>query len=547
MSKRRANVHVRTQWRPQVSSIAVSITVALYLLLLMNRSFWSKGWLYLDGQIATIAFFGIGLAALYVGLCVSLSVKYAMKPAFILLILASAAMAWFMDRYGVIVDVEMIRNAAETNSAEASHLITPAFLLHLLIYGVLPSMLLVWIRVRHQDFQKKLRTNLVVIFPALAVALIAGLSHAGAYAAATRAHRDWLPTLNPFAPLITTVQFALRSSAGVNVIAAPIGGDARVSDSASQRKPRLLVVVVGETARAENFSLGGYVRQTNPELSGTAIYYFRDTTSCGTATAVSLPCMFSVYDRSNYSHEKGRATENLLDVLSHAGVSVEWWDNNTGSKKIAARVPECSLVAREDAQFCADGECQDGILLDELDARIGAVQRDTVLVLHQIGSHGPSYYLRYPQEFRRFVPDCRSAEFSECSQEEIVNAYDNTILYTDHVLAQVIARLEEEQERLNVSLLYMSDHGESLGEYGLYLHGAPYLIAPSEQTHVPFLLWLGSDAQAEYSTACLKSETGRPQSHDNLFHTVLGLMRVETAVRDPQLDLATRCRPGHSG
>src|SRR5690606_14753139 len=112
---------------------------------------------------------------------------------------------------------------------------------------------------------------------------------------------------------------------------------------------------------------------------------------------------------------------------------------------------------------------------DRLDGWIGSVKRDTVLVLHQIGSHGPAYYLRYPESYRRFRPDCRSAEFSDCSKEEIVNAYDNTILYTDHILASVIDRLAGEQGRLDTAMLYMSDHGESLGEFGLYLHGTPYM------------------------------------------------------------------------
>ena len=532
-------------WRPQLGSIVVSILTALYLLALTNHSFWSKGWLYLDGRLATFASIAIGIACLYIALCVAVSLKYAMKPIFIMLILASAAGAWFMDTYGVIIDMEMIRNAAETNSAEAGHLITPGFLLHMLVYGVLPSAILMWVRVRHHTFFWKLRANLAIIVPALVIALVAGLSHGRAYAAAVRSHHDWFETLNPFVPLVTAVQFAAGQSADRTIVAAPLGMDARVGDVAvGERKPRLTIVVAGETARAANFSLGGYGRETNPALAKKDIRYFRDTTSCGTATAVSLPCMFSVYPRADYTHRKGLETENLLDVLVHAGVDVEWWDNNTGSKKIAARVKERSLIDGGNPGYCSGGECRDEVLLDKLDAWIGSVKKDTVLVLHQIGSHGPAYFERYPDEFRRFTPDCRSVEFSDCTREEIVNAYDNTIAYTDHILAGVIERLEREQGRLDVSMLYMSDHGESLGEFGLYLHGAPYVIAPGEQTHVPFVLWLGQDAKAVYSGACLDAETIKPQSHDNLFHTVLGLMRVETTVRDPALDLVSTCRLG---
>jgi len=532
-------------WRPELGSVTVGILTALYLLVLTNWSFWSKGWRYLEGRPTTLAFIAIGLACLYIALCVAVSLKYVMKPLFIVLIMASAAGAWFMDRFGVIIDIEMIRNAAETNSAEAGHLVTPGFVLHMLAYGVLPSLLLVFVKVRHRNFLGKLRGNLAVIVPALVIALVAGLSHARVYAATVRAHHDWFETLNPFVPLVTAIQFAASQSGDVNVAVAPLGKDAHVTDAPlSARKPRLMIVVAGETARADDFSLGGYARETNPELAKKDILYFPDTTSCGTATAVSLPCMFSVYTRAEYSHRKGLSTENLLDVLSHAGVDVEWWDNNTGDKEIARRVTSRSLIKDGNPAYCAHGECRDQVLLDALDARIGSIDRDTVLVLHQIGSHGPAYYERYPEEFRRFVPDCRSAEFSDCTKEEIVNAYDNTIAYTDHILASVIDRLEKQENRLDVSMLYMSDHGESLGELGLYLHGAPYMIAPSQQTHVPFVLWLGRSEKAAYSAACLAGKVGEPQSHDNLFHTVLGMMRVETGVRDPALDIVSGCRLG---
>ena len=532
-------------WRPELGSVTVSILTALYLLALTNGSFWSKGWLYLEGRPTTFASIALGIACLYIVLCVAVSLKYVMKPLFILLILSSAAGAWFMDRFGVVIDIEMIRNAAETNSAEAGHLVTFGFVLHMLVYGVLPSLLLLWIRVRHRPFFAKVRGNLAVIAPALVLALVAGLSHGRVYASAVRAHHDWFESLNPFVPLVTAVQFSIGQSGDVNVVAAPIGEDAHVSDAPlGQRKPRLMIVVAGETARADNFSLGGYGRDTNPELAKEDILYFPDTTSCGTATAVSLPCMFSVYTRSEYTHRKGIATQSLLGVLSHAGIDVEWWDNNTGDKGIARLLKVHSLIDSGNPAYCSGGECQDQVLIDALDGWIGSVNRDTVLVLHQIGSHGPSQ--RYPQAFRRFQPECRSAEFSDCTKEEIVNAYDNTIAYTDHILASVIDRLRKQEDRLDVSMLYMSDHGESLGELGLYLHGAPYMIAPSQQTHVPFVLWLGKGEKAAYSTACLEGETRQPQSHDNLFHTVLGMMRVETKVRVPALDLMSSCRLGAS-
>jgi lipid A ethanolaminephosphotransferase len=167
-----------------------------------------------------------------------------------------------------------------------------------------------------------------------------------------------------------------------------------------------------------------------------------------------------------------------------------------------------------------------------------------VLVLHQIGSHGPSYFQRYPDAFRRFTPDCRTSELGNCSRDEIVNAYDNTVLYTDHVLSTIIDKLKRREDRMAASMIYMSDHGESLGEHGLYLHGAPYFIAPSQQTHIPFVLWLGREAKAGVEPSCVAAKTIEPQSHDNLFHTVLGMMNVAAGVYDPALDVLSSCRAG---
>jgi lipid A ethanolaminephosphotransferase len=276
------------------------------------------------------------------------------------------------------------------------------------------------------------------------------------------------------------------------------------------------------------------------------ILYFTDTSSCGTATAVSVPCMFSGLGRGSYSHGKGLARENLTDVLVHAGIRTEWWDNNTGSKGMAARIPYKELYRSNDPRFCQDGECKDAILLDQLDTWLNSVTQDSVLVLHQLGSHGPAYYARYPDAYRRFTPDCRSSEFSKCHRDEIVNAYDNSIAYTDHILATTIDMLKAHEDRLAPSMIYMSDHGESLGEKGLFLHGAPWVVAPAQQTHIPFVLWLGDEAKRRTNPACWAKQVSEPHSHDNLFHTVLGMMDVETSVRNPALDLMAVCQAGIS-
>jgi len=256
--------------------------------------------------------------------------------------------------------------------------------------------------------------------------------------------------------------------------------------------------------------------------------------------------MFSSYTRSDYSHQKGLETENLLDVLVHAGIQVDWWENNTGHKGVANRTGSQSMSHSEYPGYCKNGECQDGIFLEKIDEYLNNVKQDTVLVLHQLGSHGPAYYLRYPEEHRRFTPECRTSDFSKCTKQEIVNSYDNTIAYTDYILASLIQKLRPHQEALETSLVYMSDHGESLGEFGIYLHGAPYFMAPSQQTYVPYLLWLGDKRIPSRQDACIRLETKKSQSHDNLFHTVLGLMHVETEVYLHDLDTLSSCRSNKS-
>lgn len=527
--------------RPHIESVTLSIITAGYLTAVNNATFWhrSEELLPTGALLALVA----GIFCLLTALCITVSVKYLTKPLFIFLIMVSTTASWFIDQFGTIIDVEMLQSAIDTTNAEAGHLISFGFVRHVVLFGILPSLLILWVKIEHRSFLQKVKQNSAFIFPALFAAAALFMLNASTFTSLGREHKEWIATLNPVMPIGNAVKLGIRSGKNQNIIVQPLGTDAKVANAGSgNRKPRLTIVIAGETARAESFSLGGYKKNTNPELARQDITYFSDTSSCGTITAVSLPCMFSVYTRDEYTHEKGLETENLLDVLKHAGVHVEWWDNNTGHKSVADRVTSEALSTSDNPKYCKNGECLDGIFLDKLDTWMSGITQDTVLVMHQLGSHGPAYYLRYPDEYRRFTPDCQSAEFSKCSREEILNAYDNSIAYTDHIISSVIDRLRDKQDKLDTSMIYMSDHGESVGEFGLYLHGAPYFVAPSQQTHVPYVLWLGKDAKATIRQDCLAKEATEPQSHDKLFHTVLGLMQVKTQVYSPALDTLSSCR-----
>lgn len=530
--------------RPAIGSVTLCLITTLYILLFTNRTFFIKAYGYLQASPAAFAVFAIGIAALLMATTTTLSVKYLIKPALIFFVLVASVSSWFNDQFGVIIDKEMIRNAAVTTGAEAGHLITPPFALHVALTGILPALLIAWVRVRHRTFARKFLHNMAVIIPCLAIFVGAGVAYSRTFASVGRQHPDLILTFNPFIPISSTIRYAVGSERDRNIVAKPLGTDAHVVRTAAETKPRVTIIVAGETARAMDFSLGGYARKTNPELEKENVVYFPNATSCGTATATSIPCMFSVYPRTEYTHRKGLETQNLLDVLGYAKIGVTWLDNDTGSYNVTDRVPYTFLPDSADPRFCKDGECHDDILVDKVDNWLDQVKGDSVLVLHQLGSHGPAYYQRYPDEFSRFKPDCRTGELGNCTAQEVINTYDNTILYTDHIVSEVIDKLRQRQDKVAGAVVYLSDHGESLGENGIYLHGAPYMIAPVQQTHIPFLVWLSDDISktAGFDQACLKSRADRPYSHDNLFHSVLGLMDVSTKVYDPSLDIFAACR-----
>lgn len=530
--------------RPSVGSFTICAITTAYLLLIANQTFWTRAADYFRNDRLALILFITGISAGALAILTMVSAKYVTKAFLIVFVLTASAASWFTDQFGVIVDREMIRNMMDSNAAETGHLITLRFVIHLLLTGVLPVALILWVRIVHRPVLSKLLHNTAIIVACLLVLAGSAIGDYKTIAGVGRAHPDIMEPLTPFFPMTSAVRYGLAVMKGPRGAPEPLGTDARRVAGA---KPRVTVIVAGETARAEDFSLGGYKLDTNPELKKRDVVYYPNTTSCGTSTAVSLPCMFSIYTRQSYSHDKALSTENLLDVLKHANVSVSWLDNDTGSYNVTDRVAYDFLPPSADPRFCSGGECHDEILLDRMDQWLNNIHGDSVLVLHQLGSHGPAYFARYPDAFRRFVPDCRADDFGKCSEEEIRNAYDNTVLYTDFVVSQVIDKLKARETSIAASVIYVSDHGESLGENGLYLHGAPYLVAPSQQTHVPFLAWIAPDVQKSngFDVSCMSKNASAPVSHDNLFHSVLGLMDVSTTAYDRSLDVFAACRtPG---
>jgi lipid A ethanolaminephosphotransferase len=333
----------------------------------------------------------------------------------------------------------------------------------------------------------------------------------------------------------------------------PIGLDAQPGSSwAGRTRPLVVLMVVGETARAANWGLGGYQRQTTPALArlgvDSGVVNFTDVTSCGTDTETSLPCMFAPVGRRRYDEARIRGQQSLLHVVARAGVTVDWRDNQSGCKGVCDTLPAQTVDTRSVMGPCDSHRCLDEVLIQDLAARLKQAKGTQLWVLHTLGNHGPSYYRRYPEAFARFQADCRDDDLRKCTPQQVVNAYDNALLYTDHLLASAIGTLKAASADVDTALLYVSDHGESLGEHGLFLHGLPYAIAPDVQKRVPMVWWSspGFERATGLADGCLAPTLARrarePVAHDHLFHTLLGALDVRTALHEPALDLMQPCR-----
>lgn len=495
------------------------------------------------GWLLAITLAGM-VAALLFALLSLLAWRPLLKPVLVLLLFASAFGAHFMWSYGVVIDSGMAASALQTDWGEARGLLTPSLLLPLAVGAALPSWLVLRARPAPRPWSRQALRNVaaaaggLLLFAALALASFQPL------ASTMRNHKNLRYLLNPLNTLYAAGQLAFAGPQ-VHGELQPLGRDARVPPA--DGKPPLLVLVLGETGRSGNFGINGYARDTTPELARAGVASFRDAWSCGTHTAASVPCMFSHLGRDAFL-ARGQDSENLLDVLQHAGLAVLWIDNQPGGcKGVCDRVPHVNTSGLRDPRFCAGGECHDEILLAGLDERIAVLPperraRGVVLVLHQMGSHGPAYAQRTPAAFKRFLPECTSAHLPDCSREQLRNAYDNTIAYTDHLLGSAIGWLRSRGD-YDGALLYVADHGESLGENNLYLHGLPYALAPDVQKHVPWITWV-SDGFAQrtgVSLPCLRERAGLRITHDHLFHSVLGLLQVSTAAYRRPLDAYAGC------
>lgn len=542
--------------RPQVGTEMLAFAASAYFGVVTNAGFWRAalpGDAPHPGHAAVLAVLLVGVQAL--ALLLVLTRRNA-KPLLALLFVVAAVAAHAGAHYGVYLDPSMLRNALKTDFPEARELLTPALAADLLVYAGPALLALLLVRLERRSWPRTLRRRGLALLACATLcvgALLADFSH---LASLMRNHKALRYQVAPANVLYSGVRALLSDGVRAPAVRTPIGTDARLGPAWSHStRPVLFVMVVGETARSANWGLSGYTRQTTPELARRTPIAWPRVDTCGTDTETSVPCIFARLGRRDYDESRIRREQSLLHVAARAGLGVEWIDNQSGCKGVCDGLPSRQVRPADHPGLCDGERCLDDALTLELDRSVAAMQAaaggptaapaSRLIVLHMLGNHGPAYWRRYPADQAAYTPDCRSDDLSSCSREAIVNAYDNALRHTDRVLATTLDRLAALSSTHDVALLFVSDHGESLGEKGLYLHGMPYAIAPQEQTQVPMLLWL-SDGYAQrfgVDRDCLERQvaTAAP-SHDHLFPTLLGLLDVRTALHDERLDLAAGCR-----
>lgn len=524
----------------------IVFAVSLYASLAFNTVFWKQtaatGILSGASGVWTALVLFVVITALHYFILLLLSNRWSLKVVVPLVLMISAAAAYFTSHYTVYIDGDMIRNVFATDQKESRELMTPGMIGNIVLFGLLPSILIVLLKVKKPPLLKSILKRLAVLAVTAVVILGAVFSSYQSLSSMMRNHKQLRYLITPGNFLVGTAGVLRKDTS--NGPREVLGKDA-VAQRPAGGKPRLLVLVVGETVRAQNWGLNGYARQTTPELAKINPISFRDVSSCGTATETSLPCMFTPWGRGDLNLKRIKNSESFLHVLNRAGLQTMWIDNQSGCKGVCADLPFESIqhVTAATDHCTVEAGCYDMELLSRLKTYLAkAGDKDTVVVLHQLGDHGPSYYKRSPPSAKIFMPECTSDELSKCTTQQIVNGYDNAIVATDAFLASTIKYFESVSDR-DIAMIYLSDHGESLGENGLFLHGMPYAIAPKTQTTVPMFMWFspGFAKDRGINETCLRARAQQPASHDNLFHSVLGLMQVRTAEYVADRDVLKGC------
>ncbi|MEE9445189.1 MAG: phosphoethanolamine--lipid A transferase EptA [Cocleimonas sp.] len=517
----------RSHWELSISQFVFFLTlaiIALYHFPLYTFVSENLELSTLHGVAVLLSVFCIiFLASLVLFSIIALLLPFLLKPFAVIISFLNAAAVYFLLTYQVVLDKTMMGNILNTKNEESLDFLSYSFLIYIVLLGLIPSLFILRTRIK-----KGYRVRLIL--QVIASVIIGGLfiyMNASSWLWIDKHAKTLGGKILPWSYIMNTARhYSEQSKASKIQQLLPLA-------TFGDNEKEVVLLIIGETARAQNFSLNGYARKTNPLLENKkGLINFTDTWACSTYTTASVACILSHTDNDP------SAFEPLPSYLNRHGVDVIWRTKNWGEPPI--KVNEY-LESGDLEATCKGDDCKfDGLLLTGLKQRIESSKQNKILVvLHTKGSHGPSYFTRYPKGFDVFKPICKSVELNKCTPQELQNAYDNSILYTDYFLNKTIDLLDN-LEGIPSTLMYVSDHGESLGEFGLYLHGTPYSFAPDFQKKVPFMVWVSDDFQTLKSYKKIPTSNKEMHSQANIFHSVLGALGIDSEVYDSKLDVYRR-------
>lgn len=515
-------------WQPNLHAAGFIIVAAFSNAILYQKPLYefavaNLDYTSLNGVMTlTTLFFLVAFVTTLLLSFISLVSHRLLKPVCMLIAVCNALALYFVDTYAVVLDRTMMGNVFNTNFAEASSFFHPKLVVYLLVLGVLPCWLLSRVRIKRVGVLRK------IIFLIVVFLIGAGWLYANA--------KSWLwidKHASRLGGMIMPWSYVVNVSRHyANYLASSKEETLLPAAQFATNEKTIVFLVIGESARAQNFSLYGYRRLTNPLLAKAGVVALPRSQACATYTTASLLCILS---HSDSAGQFSRSYEPLPNYLQRHGIDVIWRSNNWGEPKLKVQTYQHAQDLRRECQGDTCG--YDDVLLHALEERIRSSTKEKIfVVLHQSGSHGPSYYNKYPKQFEVFKPVCKSVELHQCTNEELVNAYDNTILYTDHFLHRTIGLLKTFPKAATM-MMYISDHGESLGEYGLYLHGTPYSIAPDVQKDIPFVIWMSDEFKRARGISTTQLIQHQSYSQDYVFHSVMGAFDMQSAIHNRQLDL----------
>jgi len=531
----------------KINILTFKLGYAAICTLLYSYGFWLD---FFALEQSPHANFVISASILFVGLFLyytffaifSFNIKV-FKGVVIASLVLNSVFSYYIATYNVYIDQGMMANVFNTDPKEAADLFSLWMVFYVLTLGILPSIFVAKINII--KIKGKINYSIARFLRILTLFLLAIIVLAFSFREVItfgRANKNMFYKQLPYAYVKSTLAYIRRDIR--DKIFKPTNFSFEISKplSSTKVKPKVMVLVVGETARRDNFSLFGYSKKTNPLIERDSVFAFSNVVSCGTSTNVSVPCMFYPLGQDEYQNNKMKIESYITSLSRLKNLDIIWFENNFGGcYENCDKVKRFYLQNEKNPKYCSEGQCTDGVFLDFLDTQLKNIKQDTLIVFHANGSHGPLYYKRYEQSFDKFTPSCKTNRPQDCTKQELINAYDNTILYTDYILHSIIAKLQGGEDKFTSMMLYASDHGESLGEFGLYLHGVPYSIAPKYQKQIPAIAWLSGGALKTYNKACITKRTANPYNHDIMINTSLSFLGIKSQYHKQNSSLIEGC------